>query len=213
MRIGIIGAGMIGSTAAQLFASAGHEVALSNSRGVDSLRAQVDAIGQRARAMSVAEAAEWGEIVLLAVPWRKPEALPAPELVAGKIVIDAMNAYREGGGLVDLGNSSSSEETAKRLPTARIVKAFNTIYYKHLGSNGKPELPIDQRHAIFLAGDDEEAKRVVAGLIEQIGFAPVDTGSLRDGGRRQQPGTTIYNMPMRGEEARVIIGNMLASSR
>ena len=210
MRIGIIGAGMIGSTTAQIFANAGHDVAISNSRGPETLAAQVQAIGERARAMTVDEAAEWGEVILLAVPWRSPEALPRPELVEGKIVIDAMNPYREGGGLVDLGTSSSSEETAKRLPGARIVKAFNTIYFKHLGANGSTSIPVEQRHAVFLAGDDEDAKRVVADLILQLGFAPVDTGSLRDGGRRQQPGTSIYNMPMRGKEASAIIEHMMA---
>lgn len=204
---------MIGGAIARLFAGVGHDVALSNSRGPDSLKDEVAAIGERARALSVDDAARWGEIVFLAVPWRRPEALPDPEFVKDKIVIDAMNPYREGGGLADLGDSSSSEETAKRLPGARIVKAFNTIYFKHLGANGSTELPVDQRHAIFLAGDDDDAKRVVAGLIEQVGFAPIDTGSLRDGGRRQQPGTSIYNMPMRGEEARSIIDHMRSSER
>jgi 8-hydroxy-5-deazaflavin:NADPH oxidoreductase len=213
MRIGIIGAGMIGSTLGTLFARAGHEVALSNSRGAESLAATVAAIGGGVRAMSVEDAAAWGELVVLAVPWRKPEALPPAELVAGKIVVDAMNHYREGGGLHDMGTSSSSEETAKRMPGARLVKAFNTIYFKHLEANGTPQLPVHERHAIFVAGDDEEAKRVVSELIEQIGFAPVDTGSLRDGGRRQQPGTSIYNMPMRGKEAQEIIDHMRSSSR
>ena len=213
MRIGIIGAGMIGGTLGALLARAGHDVALSNSRGADSLREAVDRIGNGVRAMSVDEAATWGDVVVLAVPWRKPEALPPADLVAGKIVVDAMNPYREGGGLHDLGTSSSSEETAKRLPGARVVKAFNTIYHKHLEANGTPDLPVDDRHAVFVAGDDDEAKRVVSELIEQIGFAPVDTGSLRDGGRRQQPGTSIYNMPMRGREARDIIEHMLAAAR
>ncbi|MBC8144179.1 MAG: NADPH-dependent F420 reductase, partial [bacterium] len=195
------------------FADAGHEVGISNSRGPESLKAQVEMLGDRVKAMTVEQTAEWAEIIFLAVPWRRPEALPPVAFAAGKIVIDAMNPYREGGGLEDLGTSSSSEETAKRLPSARIVKAFNTIYFKHLGANGNTTLPTDQRHAIFLAGDDDDAKRVVAELIEQIGFAPVDTGSLRDGGRRQQPGTSIYNMPMRGQEANAIIDHMRASAR
>lgn len=213
MRIGIVGAGMIGSTLGRLFTGVGHEVALSNSRGPESLSDAVEAMGSGARAMSVEEAAAWGEIVVLAVPWRKAEALPTPELVAGKIVVDAMNPYREGGGLHDLGASSSSEETAKRLPGARLVKAFNTIYFKHLESNGKPQLPVGDRHAIFVAGDDAEAKRLVSDLIEQIGFDAIDSGSLRDGGRRQQPGTSIYNMPMRGREARDIIDHMQSVAR
>jgi predicted dinucleotide-binding enzyme len=202
MKIGIIGAGMIGGTAARLFAGVGHEVAVSNSRGPESLRQLVDELGEKARAMGVDEAAAWAEIVLLAVPWRTPEALPRPDAVAGKIVIDAMNPYLEGGGVYDLGDSSSSEETAGRLPEARLVKAFNTIYYQHLATRGRPDLPVEERHAIFLAGDDEDAKALVARLIEEIGFAPVDTGTLREGGRRQQPNTPIYNRSMTGREAR-----------
>ena len=201
MRIGIIGAGMIGSTAARLFARAGHEVVVSNSRGPESLRALVSELGENVRAMTVDDAARFGDVVLLAVPWRAPDALPAPDAVRGKIVIDAMNPYGKGGVLADLGTSSSSEETAKRLPGARIVKAFNTIYYQHLASQGNASLPESERRAIFVAGDDADAKAVVSGLIREIGFAAVDTGPLREGGLRQQPNTPIYNRVLTGAEA------------
>jgi 8-hydroxy-5-deazaflavin:NADPH oxidoreductase len=202
MKIGIIGAGNIGATAARLFAHAGHEIAISNSRGPDSLRILVTELGPRAHAMTVDEAARFGHVVLLAVPWRSPEALPKPEAVSGKIVIDAMNPYKPDFTFYDLGDSTSSEETAKRLPGARLVKAFNTIYYQHLASRGRTDLPVGQRHSIFVAGDDAAAKRTVMKLIEEIGFAPVDTGSLRDGGRQQQPDSAIYNKPMTGQEAK-----------
>ncbi|HEY1204504.1 MAG: NAD(P)-binding domain-containing protein [Bryobacteraceae bacterium] len=205
MTIGIIGAGHIGGTAARLFEKAGHEVALSNSRGPASLRSLAAEIGPRAHAMRVEDAARFGSIVLLAVPWRTPEALPAPELVAGKIAIDAMNPYGPGGEVLDLGATTSSEEVRKRLPGARLVKAFNTIYYQHLATLGNTGLPIEDRYAIFLAGDDAEAKQAVAGLIEEVGFAPVSTGSLVEGGRRQQPGSPIYNHPMTAREAQRIL--------
>lgn len=201
MKIGIVGAGMIGAAAARVFAAAGHEVALSNSRGPDSLAGVVASIGPRARALSVDGAARFGDVVLLAVPWRKPEALPAPEAVAGRIVIDAMNPYAEGGGIEDLGGATSSEHTRRRLPGARLVKAFNTIYFKHLEANGRPDRPAGERNVIFVAGDDDEAKAVVKQLIEDIGFAPVDTGGLVEGGAKQQPGTPIYNRPMTVREA------------
>ena len=158
--------------------------------------------------MTVNDAARFGDLVLLAVPWRSPEALPKPDLVAAKIVIDAMNPYRPDFTIQGLGNSTSSEETAKRLPGARLVKAFNTIYYQHLASRGRTDIPVDQRHAIFVAGDDEDAKQVVKRLIEEIGFAPVDTGSLRDGGRKQQPGSPIYNKPMTGREAKTAVESL-----
>ncbi|MCL4402898.1 MAG: NADPH-dependent F420 reductase [Acidobacteria bacterium] len=205
MKIGIIGAGHIGSTAARLFLQAGHVVAISNSRGPASLRDLVAALGPHAHAMTVDDAARFGDMVLLAVPWRKPEALPAAPIVAGKIVIDAMNPYTREGGLYDLGDSTSSEEVQKRLPGARLVKAFNTVYYEHLAARGNHERSMPERHAIFIAGDDPDAKAAVAQLIEEIGFAPVDTGNLREGGRRQQPGTPIYNHPMTAREATQIL--------
>jgi predicted dinucleotide-binding enzyme len=202
MKIGIIGAGMIGGTAARVFAKAGHDVAVSNSRGPESLAALVKEIGPKARAMTVDDAAKWADVVLLAVPWRSAEGLPDPALVKGKIVIDAMNPYARDGAVMDLGASSSSEETAKRLPDARLVKAFNTIWFKHLGTKGRTDLPMDDRHAIFVAGDDEDAKRIVSGLIADIGFGAVDTGSLAKGGRRQQPDAALYNKVMTVKEGR-----------
>jgi predicted dinucleotide-binding enzyme len=202
MRIGIIGAGDIGGTLGRLWARAGHEVALSNSRGPDSLREQVAELGPGARAATVEDAARWAEVVLLAVPWRRPEALPPAQLVAGKIVIDAMNPYAEDGAVLDLGAGTSSEETQKRLPGARLVKAFNTIWYQHLATRGRTDLPPDERHAVFVAGDDAEAKSVVMGLIDEIGFAPVDNGGLRDGGLRQQPGAPLYDQVLTAAEAR-----------
>jgi predicted dinucleotide-binding enzyme len=206
MKIGIVGAGNIGANAARLFVQAGHEVAVSNSRGPESLRELVEELGDSARATSVEEAARFGEVVLLAVPWRSPEALPPAESLAGKIVVDAMNPYGDNFTLYDLGDSTSSEEVAKRLPGARLVKAFNTIYYVHLAQEGRSDLPVGDRRAIFVAGDDEEAKAVVSRLIEEIGFAPVDTGSLREGGRRQEPNTEVYNRQITGEDARKILG-------
>lgn len=201
MRIGIIGAGMIGATAARLFVRAGHQVAVSNSRGPETLRELIAELGPDAKAATVDDAARFGDVVLLAVPWRTPEALPSPETVTGKVVVDAMNPYNASGGIADLGDTTSSEETARRLPGARLVKAFNTIYFQHLATQGRTDLPEAQRRAIFVAGDDAEAKATVARLVRELGFAPVDTGGLRDGGRRQQPNTPIYNRTITGAEA------------
>lgn len=205
MRIGIIGSGNIGATVSRLFLKAGNEVAISNSRGPESLKALVSSLGAKARAATVEEAITFGDIVLLALPWRDRQELPSARHFAGKIVIDATNPYTADGGLFDLGASSSSEEMARQLPGARLVKAFNTIYYQHLGSRGRADLPVRERHPIFVAGDDEEARKTVSRLIEEIGFAPVDTGSLAEGGRRQQPGSEIYNRPMTAAQAQKIL--------
>ena len=196
MKIGIVGAGNIGGTAAELFANAGHEVVLSNSRGPKSIASRVNSIGPTVTAKTVEEAVQFGEVILLAIPWRKRQELPSSELFEGKIVIDAMNPYSENFEVLDLGNSTSSEEVSKQLHTSSLVKAFNTIYYEHLRTKGRRDAPKEDRFAIFVAGDDPEAKAVVSRLIEDIGFAPVDSGSLREGGRKQQPGSPIYNNPM-----------------
>jgi predicted dinucleotide-binding enzyme len=167
--------------------NAGHEVALSNSRDPESLKDLIAKLGPNAHADTVNNAAAFGDIVLLAVPWALPEALPHSDLVANKIVIDAMNPYGPNGQVLDLGDTTSSEETAKRLPDVRLVKAFNTIWYKHLAEHGDTAKPELQRQAIFVAADDQDAKATVSDLIREIGFAPVDTGSLREGGRKQHP--------------------------
>src|ERR1700744_3525401 len=190
MKIGILGAGNIGAVAARLFVAAGHDVAGSTSRGPESLEPLVNELGPQAHAMTVAGAAGFGEVILLAVPWHAPEALPHPELLRNKIVIDAMNPYRPEGGFYDLEGSTSSEIVLKRMPGARLVKAFNTIYYVHLAGRGRKDLPMD------------EAKQIVSGLIEDIGFAPMDTGSLREGGRLQEPNSPIYNQTYNAREAR-----------
>jgi predicted dinucleotide-binding enzyme len=211
MKIAVLGSGRIGAVAVRLFVAAGHQVAIANSRGPESLRELVAKLGPRAHAMTVADAARFGEVVLLAVPWHLEEALPPPEVLRDKIVIDAMNPYNPAGGFFELGGSTSSEIVLRRMPGARMVKAFNTIYYEHLATRGRKDLPMEDRHAIYVAGDDGEAKEVVASLIREIGFAPVDTGSLREGGRLQEPDSAIYNETYTAREARKILASVSGS--
>jgi 8-hydroxy-5-deazaflavin:NADPH oxidoreductase len=203
MKIGIIGSGNIGGTAAKLFANAGHDVAISNSRGPESLASFVDSIGPNIKAKTVEDAIKFGDVILLAIPWRRrQDLLSVSELFDRKIVIDAMNPYSETFEIIDLSNSTSSEEVLKQIPSScRLVKAFNTIYYEHLRTKGNPNAPREDRFAIFVTGDDLNAKSTVSKLIEDIGFTPVDTGSLMEGGHKQQPGSPIYNNPMTAKVA------------
>jgi len=197
MRIGILGSGHIGRTLAALWVWAGHEVALSNTRGPDSLREVVEDLGEHAHATTATEAAAFGEVVVLAVPFIRYRDLPVQQLTS-KIVIDTSNYYPDRDGHLaelDSGDATSSEVIAAALPGARLVKAINTMYWERLRAAGQPR-GSHGRLAIPLAGDDAEAKSVVAKLIDEIGFDPVDTGSLRAGGRRQQPGSAIYNVPL-----------------
>jgi predicted dinucleotide-binding enzyme len=207
MNIGIVGSGKIGATVARLFADAGHDVAVSNSRGPESLVPLVEEIGSNARAATVEEAADFGEVVLVAMPFFAYEALPADRL-AGKVVMDAMNYYEQRDGRIDFDGLTSSEVVAQHLPNSHLVKAFNTMYYQTLHMEGRSSAPMEERLVLFVAGDDREAKAMVSRLIEEIGFAPVDTGSLRDGGHRQEPGSPIYNVPMTAGRAREELAGM-----
>ncbi|HCF29616.1 MAG TPA: NADP oxidoreductase [Cyanobacteria bacterium UBA11049] len=207
MKIGIIGAGSIGANAARLFTRAGHEVALSNSRPPESLKELIAELGEKARAKTIEEAAQFGDVVLVAIPFGKYKTLVA-NAFSNKVVVDATNYYpTRDGNYPELDNqqTTSSEMLASHLEKARLVKGFNTIYYQHLASQGNVSLPLAERRAIFIASNDSQAKAVVSKLIEEIGFAAVDTGTLPEGGRWQQPGSAIYNKTLTGKEAQAAL--------
>lgn len=189
MRIGIIGSGHIGHALAVRFAAAGHRVMVSNSRGPDTLTDLVASIPGEVLAGTVPEAAGFGEVVAVAIPLRAIGDLP-PEPFAGKLVVDANNYFPQRDGHIpelDADQTTSSELLASRLPGARVVKAFNTVYFRRLLDDSHPELPAAERLAIPVAGDDPDAKRTVIDLIDQIGFTGVDAGTLAES-RRLQPG-------------------------
>jgi hypothetical protein len=205
MRIGVIGSGLIGGTAARLFAGAGHDVVISNSRGPSTL-AEFEA--DDIRPGTVAEAAEHGEIVLLALPFGAYPSLPADEL-ADRIVIDATNYYPgRDGQFAELDEDvvTSTELIGRHLYGSRLVKAFNTLRAATLEDESGRPAGDHSRLVLFVAGDDPAAKRTVMDLIDEIGFDPVDTGSLAEGGRLQQPGSPIYGAEMTNVEAREALG-------
>jgi 8-hydroxy-5-deazaflavin:NADPH oxidoreductase len=193
VRIGIVGAGLVGHALAVRFAAAGHEVTISNSRGPETLADLVASIGGNVRAAAVVEAARLGELVAVGIPLHAIRALP-PEPFGGKIVIDANNYYPERDGQIpelDAGETTSSALLASLLPGAKVVKAFNTIYFGRLLEDSRPDVPAEERLAIPIAGDDANAKQTVTDLIDQIGFTAVDAGTLAESGR-QEPGTLLY---------------------
>jgi hypothetical protein len=202
MQIGIVGAGNIGGTLATLFTRTGHQVALANSRGPETLADQVAALGPDATAVTATEAAAYGDLVVLAVPLKAYADLdPAP--YAGKVVVDANNYYPDRDGHIaelDEGTLTSSELLARHLAGARVVKAFNTVHYAHLRDRGRPNAPAPERLAIPVAGNEPAAKSVISGLIDELGFAPVDAGTLADSWR-QQPDTPVYGAEVPGPEA------------
>lgn len=204
MNIGLIGAGNIGATAARLFLDAGHTVALSNSRGPETLGDLANELGSGAQALPVDEAAAFGDVAMEAIPYGHVASLPA-EALAGRILISASNYYPQRDGDIDLGGRTQTERVAALLPDTRVVKAFNTIYWEHLRDQGDPSRPIEERRVIPLAGDDAEAKSVVADLTQQMGFAPLDLGSLHAGGRHMEPGQPIYNQTLTRTEAKALL--------
>ena len=206
MKIGIIGAGKIGGTLGRLFAEAGHEVAISNSRGPDTLSGLVAEIDHGVQAMTAQDAAGFGDIVVVSVPLHAYREIPVRE-TAGKIVVDTNNYYPGRDGQIpelDDDSTTSTELLQAHLPESRVVKAFNAIMWKHLGNDGRPAAD-PERLGIPISGDDEDAKRTVSELIDQIGFDPIDAGTLADGGRRHQPGAPGYTMGTRTPQLRSLL--------
>lgn len=185
MKIGIIGAGFIGRPLAKLAVKAGHEVMMSNSRGRDTLLSTAVAVG--CKVGSAAEAAEFGEVVFVAIPLKNVPSIPAAPL-AGKIVVDANNYYphRDGNiAALDANTTTTSELLAQHLKGAKVVKAFNAILQGDLEKDGRPAGTAGRR-ALPIAGDDAEVKKVVAALIDAFGFDVVDAGPLAEGWRFQR---------------------------
>ncbi|MHB8659186.1 MAG: NADPH-dependent F420 reductase [Solirubrobacteraceae bacterium] len=212
MRIGVVGSGNLGMTAVCLFVAHGHVVAVGNARGPNSMPDLVRTFGGKARAATVTELAIGAELIILALPFGRYRQLPV-EPFRGKTVVDATN-YLPGrdGSLVELDSDrvASSELIARHLVRARVVKAFNTMRYESLATEGRTDAPRAERSALFLAGDDMDAKVIVAELIEQLGFAAIDTGSLSQGGRMQQPGSVIYNTPLDARDAEAAVAEAAA---
>lgn len=188
MKIGIIGAGAIGTTLAKHLTDASYKVVISNSRGPDTLKEKVKQIGGNSIAGSVQEAAQ-ADVVFLAVRWEHAqEALSAISL-EGKILIDVTNASLPEFVLAAPGSKTSSEVVSQWAKGAKVVKAFNTLYASVLEES--PQVGGGNR-VIFYSGNDDGAKEVLSGIINRIGFAGVDLGSLNEGGKLQRfPGGTL----------------------
>lgn len=190
MKIGVIGSGHEGGTLTRRLTQLGHDVTVANSRGPESLRDLAEETG--AVPGTVESAVKDSEVVIVAVPMRAVPQLPA-DAFRSKIVVDANNYYPQRDGIIpDVADRSvtSSRWVADMLPGARVVKAFNNIVADHLMNLGRP-VGDDRRVALPVAADDPEAKRVVMGMVNELGFDPVDAGNL-DQSWRQQPDTPVY---------------------
>jgi predicted dinucleotide-binding enzyme len=185
MQIGILGAGSVGLAVGRRLAGAGHRVMLSSARGPHALTPVAQEIG--ANASSIIDAAAQ-ELVLLALPWPVvPEVLDPLPGWQGRILVDATNPFVavDPLQLADLEGRSASVIVAEHAPGARVVKAFNSITMANFEKGPRQG---EARRVLFVSGDDVASKQTVQRLIAELGYAPIDLGSLDEGGRMQQPG-------------------------
>lgn len=193
-KIGIVGSGKVGGTLGGVWVNAGHEVMFS-SRHIENDRALAARLGRGARAGTPREAAAFGEVLMISVPYH---ALPdvgreLGDQLVGKVVIDTNNPFvhRDGEIANWAREKGAGLASAELLPGARIVRAFNAVGYARMGA--AHEQP--GRFGMPIASDDEEAVAIVSPLIRDIGYEPVLIGGL-ESGRHLMPGT-----PLAGERA------------
>ena len=202
MRIGIIGSGLIGGSVGLRWAEAGHEI-LFSSRHPEELTDLVDQGGPKPRAGMPAEAAEFGDVVMIAVPYA---ALPQVgqdygPLMQGKVVIDCGNPYprRDGPMAAEALEKGTGVASAEFLPGVRLVRAFNAVSYRTVRRDDHSQV------AIPIAGDDQEALRIVSELVVDAGFAPVVVGSLARA-REFDQGQPVYVTDMTAAQLREALG-------
>src|SRR5215470_5266363 len=205
LKIGIIGTGHIGGTLAKLWVAAGHEVLIS-SRHPDELRPLAEKLGPKARVGTPKEAASFGDVVLVSVPYKA-----LPELgrdlkveLAGKIVLDTCNPYpgRDGDMANDARKKGTGVASPAFLPGTRLVRAFNAINSGSLGSEAHRKPPLI---GIPLAGDDADALKVAQRLVRDAGFDPVLVGPLARA-REFDVGTPVYTKLLTAAELRKALG-------
>jgi predicted dinucleotide-binding enzyme len=200
--IGLIGAGNIGSALGRLAVQHGYRAVLSNSRGPETLTELARDIGGGAEAGTVEQAAEQGDVVVVSIPLKAIGDVPA-EPLAGKIVLDTNNYYpHRDGHIAELDDESTttSELLARRLPGAKVVKAFNHIGAADLESQGAPA-GTPNRRALAIFGDDDGAKQTARALLDEFGFDVVDGGPLAESWRIQRD-TPGYVQPDNADELR-----------
>jgi predicted dinucleotide-binding enzyme len=207
MRIGIIGAGNIGATLTRRLRALDHEVAVANSRGPETLSDLAAETG--AEAVTAGEAARGRDLVVVTIPEARVPQLP-DDLFAdpsdATVVVDTGNYYpRQRDGRIDpIEEGLVESRWVERELGHPVIKAFNNIYADHLLRGGRPA-GTQGRIALPVAGDDAEAKLVVLGLVNELGFDAVDAGDLGDSWR-QQPGSPVYTADLDAEGVRAGLG-------
>ena len=203
MKIGIIGTGNIGGNLTRRFRQLGHEVAIANSRGPESLAALAAETG--ATPVTVREAAKGRDLVVITIPEAHIKDLPK-DLFAGAgkdlVVVDTGNYYprNRDGRIAGIEGGLTESEWVEKQIGRPVIKVFNNMYAEHLLKRGKPK-GAPGRLALPVAGDDPAHKKVVMDLVEQMGFDAVDAGPLNQSWR-QQPDTPVYGADLDADGAR-----------
>jgi 8-hydroxy-5-deazaflavin:NADPH oxidoreductase len=205
--IGIIGSGHVGSNIANAAIANGYDVVLSNSQGPQTLVGLVQELGPHAKAATPAEAAAQGDFAVVAIPLATVDRVPA-EPLAGKVVIATINYFPGRLGhvaAIDNGTTTAPGMLQAHLPTSRVVRAFSMINAAEMSSDGHPKGD-PQRRALALAGDDPEAKQLVAHLYDQFGFDAVDIGGLAESWRLD-PGQPAFVVRQNAEQLKANVAN------
>lgn len=208
-KIGIIGAGMIGSNIGINLAKAGYPVMIS-SRHPEELKPILQDAGSNAQIGTVKEAAAFGNVIVLAIPFGAVSQVK--DLIAdvkGKIIWDITNPYPGRDGRVaqlaiDNPEFVASEFNAAHFPDAHLVKALNTIHFKDIRDKAFPSG--GYRMAVPLAGNDIDSKQVIADLLFAMGFEPVDLGDLKQS-RVMEPNKILYNKALKRDELMSLMEN------
>jgi predicted dinucleotide-binding enzyme len=203
MRIGIIGAGLIGGTLTRRLRELGHDVTVSNSRAPETLTDLVNETG--ATAVWAKDAAADADLVIVSIPQKNVPDLPDGIVAArkpGAPVIETNNYYpqQRDGEISAIEDGQTESAWVAQQIDAPVYKAFNGIFWKHLLERGKPSGTPD-RIALPVAGDDGPGRELVHGIVEQLGFDPVDAGPIAESWR-QQPGTPVYGKDFGVEDTR-----------
>ncbi len=203
--IGIFGAGKVGTALARLLVGAGYDVVMTGSPRQTALALLVSVVAPGARVATPEELVEQADVVILSVPFGKAATLPWPAF-DGRIVVDAMNYWPPVDGHireVDDDERSTSEIMAARNPAARVVKSLNHVGY-HEMEDDSMDAGSPLRRAMAVVGDDAEARTVLAGIIDDLGFDPVDGGPIANG-RALEPGHPAFGRELGAAELAALL--------
>jgi len=204
--IGIIGAGKLGTVLGNLLVQAGYPVYISGSGAVEKIALTIEILVPNAIPTTTQELAQKADIIILALPLSKYRTLN-PEILADKLVIDAMNYWWETDGTAEVysdESKSSSERVQEYLTQSRVIKAFNHVGYHDLAD----DVHAENRKAILLAGNNEPDLETTAQLIEDCGFTALSLGSLEKG-RILEPGWELFGASVGIDKAKELISKSL----